>query len=224
MDDGTNVHQKRCFNEGVDNKNRTLLVLERSILWQHGRMPSFCLHVQRPTEDYTVISQFQTTAINWVPELIAGVLLPTTDPLISDSAYCTISASNMNAQFFEDVFFLCSPIVSTAFFQDTIAFLSIPPNFFYGKIELFFWVWKGGWSIAIEFERAQSCVQNICQWVLEIPTNPSVLSVPSQFSTWTTWWLNQPLNSSTPLVTRWKSNGWDPDNGVSRSSFKLKFW
>ena len=153
-------------------------------------MPSFCFHVQRPTEDYTVISQFQTTAINWVPELTAGVLLPTTDPLISDSAYCTISASNTNAQFFEDVFFLCSPIVSTAFFQDTIVFLSIPPNFFYGKNGVLFMCDADdvSWSVKrwCYWIREKWCVQNI--WVLEIPMSPSLPSGKqiSDTQTWTT--------------------------------------
>ena len=107
----------------------SLLVLQRWVLWRRGRMSSFCSHLQRPTEDYTVISQVQTSAINWVPELTAGVLLPTTDPLIPDSTHCAVSASNTTALFFKDVFFLCFPlfqIMLTAFFQDMIVFLRVP--------------------------------------------------------------------------------------------------
>ena len=83
----------------------------------------------------TIISQFQTSAIIRVPELTAGVLLPTTDPLISESIHCTVSASNTTAQFIKDVFFLCFPIVLTASFQETIV---SPPTFFYSYCKMRF--------------------------------------------------------------------------------------
>jgi hypothetical protein len=64
------------------------------------------------------------------------------------SAHCTVSVSNTNAQFFKDAFFLCSPIVLTAFFQDTIVFLSIRPTF-YGKNGVMFMcdADDGSWSV-----------------------------------------------------------------------------
>ena len=92
MKEATNVHRKQrrvMLRWGSGRLEKmSLSVLQRSVLRRRGHMPSFlfaCAEkgLGRPK---TIISQFQTLAMNWVPELTARVLLPTTDPLISDSA------------------------------------------------------------------------------------------------------------------------------------------
>ena len=85
----------------------------------------------------TITSQFQTSAINRVPEPTARVLLPTTDPLIiirplSDSAHCTVSASNTIAQYFKDVSFSLLPDHVDCVLPSHDSLESLSPTFFYG--------------------------------------------------------------------------------------------
>ena len=74
-------------------------------------------------QQINIISQFQTSAIKRVPELTARVLLPTRLPHFRQTARSPPAKT---------CFFLCFPFILSAFFQDTIVFLRIPPTFFCG--------------------------------------------------------------------------------------------
>ena len=167
VNERSNIHRKWCFNEGVDNRKgcpSDFLVLQRSILWRRGRMPSFLFafaEANRRLYCDISISDVSHKLSTWA--YCRSTFAKHRPP---HSRHCTVSASNTTALFLKDVFFLCFSIMLTAFFQDTIVFLRVPSDVLlwlkWGFVHvrcgrrLCFGMWKGGWTItvrrAIKFE------------------------------------------------------------------------